>query len=63
MLVHDAPDAAFFNMTSAARYAGISRVTLWRLIEAGHIPVYTTPTGIRRIRKIDLDALYAKDDQ
>lgn len=46
-----------FNMGQAAKYLGVSRSTLWRVIQAGRI----TPVEIRaksfKIRRADLEQL------
>ena len=50
--------AAFFlSMTDAATYAGVSRTTLYNLIQMGRLkPVELLP-GFRRIRRSDIEAL------
>ena len=47
------------NMTSAAAFLGVSRGTLWRLIQAGRlVPIEILP-GSRRMRRTDLVELAA----
>jgi excisionase family DNA binding protein len=51
----------WFNPTEAMDYLGVSRVTLYKLMDEGMLPFYTIK-GIRkrRIKKEDLDALMEK---
>lgn len=37
----------YLTLTAAAQRAGISRVTLWRLVKAGQLPTYTSPRDRR----------------
>ncbi|QSE72197.1 helix-turn-helix domain-containing protein [Rhodococcus sp. PSBB049] len=55
------PDSEWLTVTDGARYSGVSRSTFYKWIDAGHIPIYTAPSGVRRIKRSDLDNLFAKD--
>ena len=52
----------WFTITAAAAYSGLSRTTIYRLINADELPVYSGPNGARRIKRDDLDALYGLED-
>jgi len=52
------PTPEWLTITAAAEYAGVSRTTIYNWIKAGDLPVHRGPTGARRIRRDDLDALY-----
>jgi len=49
----------WFNPTEAAQYVGLSRETIYRLMDEGKLP-YQTFAGVqkRRIKKEDLDKLF-----
>jgi excisionase family DNA binding protein len=50
--------ADWLSPTEAARYLGVSRETIYRLMKDGRLPYRTTTwSGRRRVRKEDLDAL------
>lgn len=51
----------WLNVSEAADYLGVSRQTLYRLMDKGTLPYYTIE-GLqgRRIEKEDLDALVKK---
>ena len=53
--------AEFLNVTDAAKRAGVSRLTLRRLIDCGELPLYEKPLDRRfkLIRAADIDALRA----
>lgn len=44
----------------AARYLGISRSTLWRMVRAGTLKKVEFMPGSYRIRRADLDAIAAR---
>ena len=44
------------GMSAAARYLGLSRTTMWRLIESGRIKRFKLMEKSYRIRRADLDA-------
>ena len=47
----------FLSMTDSAKYAGVSRTTLYQLVRTGRLkPVELLP-GFRRIRRSDIEAL------
>ena len=47
----------FLSMTDSAKYAGVSRTTLYQLVRSGRLtPVELLP-GFRRIRRSDIEAL------
>ncbi len=51
----------WFNPTEAAAYLGVSRKTLYGLMDSGDLPFYTfKKIQKRRIKKEDLDALFVK---
>ena len=47
------------NMGEAAKYLGVSRVTLWRMIKASALKKVEFMPGSFRIRRADLDAIAA----
>lgn len=52
------PDVPIYDMAGAAEYLKVSRQTIWRWINSGHLPAQRV--GIRgtyRIRRDDLDAM------
>lgn len=49
-----------YNMTKAARFLGVSRTTLWRIIQAGHLNRVEVMAGTFRIRHQDLLTLAEK---
>lgn len=49
----------FFNMGGAAKYLGIGRSSLWRLVQAGRVPTVELMPGMIRVRRADLDQLAA----
>jgi len=50
--VHTGP--LLMKFTEAAKYAGISRSTLWRLCTAGHIPQIEIRPGSFRVKTSDI---------
>lgn len=47
------------GMGEAARYAGLSRTTLWRVIQAGSLEKVEILPGSYRLRRADIDAFVA----
>ena len=47
------------GMSSAAKYLGVSRATLWRIIKAGRLSRLEILPGSFRVRRADLEALAA----
>jgi excisionase family DNA binding protein len=61
-MVGKAPAAegrAYYSITEAAALLGVSRVTLWRWIAAGRLPVWRPGPHTARIRREDLERLVA----
>lgn len=46
--------AQYLTITAAAKYAGLSRSTVYRMIQDGSLTVYTPTKGTRRISKAQL---------
>ena len=55
----DATGPVLMRMGEAARYLGISRTTLWRLVREGLLDQVAIRRGSYRLRKSDLDQLVA----
>src|SRR5438105_14223375 len=53
------PDRLYYSVSQAAARLGVSRVTIWRLIRAGDLPVRRLGHRTVRIRGQDLDAILA----
>ncbi|MDD5707928.1 MAG: helix-turn-helix domain-containing protein [Kiritimatiellae bacterium] len=49
------------GMGAGAKYLGVSRATLWRIIMTGKLKKVELFPGSYRLRRVDLDALVAKD--
>jgi excisionase family DNA binding protein len=47
------------GMSAAAKFLGVSRVTLWRMIKGGTLPKIEILPGTFRIRRADLEAIAA----
>ena len=49
----------YIGLDGAAEYLGVSRVTVWRLVREGSLPVYQTGASKRRklVRKRDVEGL------
>lgn len=49
----------YLGLADAAEYLGVSRVTVWRLMREGSLPVYQTAASKRKklVRKSDLEGL------
>ena len=45
------------NMSEAARFVGISRTSLWRLVKAGRLPRIEVLPGSYRVRREDVETL------
>ena len=48
-----------YGMSPAAKYLGVSRATLWRMIKVGRIGRVEVLPGSFRVRRADLEALAA----
>ena len=48
------------GMGAAAKYLGVSRPTLWRMIQAGRLEKVELFTGSHRIRRTDLEDLVGR---
>ncbi|MEI7900254.1 MAG: helix-turn-helix domain-containing protein [bacterium] len=56
----DAPTGPLLcGMSPAAKYIGVSRATLWRMIRAGRLGRVEILPGSFRVRRADLEALAA----
>src|SRR5438270_13437491 len=55
----DDPDRPYYSVSQAAARLGVSRVTIWRWIRAGDLPVRRLGHRTVRIRSQDLDAILA----
>lgn len=51
-------NAAYLSISSAAEYLGVARSTVYRLIQAGKLPVYRLTPDAPRLKRSELD-LYA----
>lgn len=51
----DTTGPVLMNVTAAAKYLGVSRTTLWRIIRDGGIEQVEVRSGSFRLRKVDLD--------
>ena len=49
----------YLGLSDAAKYLGVSRVTVWRLVREGSLAVYQTGASKRKklVRKSDLEGL------
>jgi excisionase family DNA binding protein len=58
------PCKEWFNVSEAAKYLGVSRPTLYKLMDGGGLPYYVLE-GVqgRRLKKEDLDALFKRVDE
>ncbi|HWA09435.1 MAG TPA: helix-turn-helix domain-containing protein [Opitutaceae bacterium] len=45
-----------FGMTAAARFLGVSRATLWRILRSGRLKKLEILPGSFRVRRADLEA-------
>lgn len=55
------PDTEWLSITEASLYVGCSRQTLHKYIALGYVPAYSSPTGMRRVRRSEIDALFKED--
>lgn len=56
---HKPTEPLLLGMGAAAKYLGVSRATLWRMIRAGVLEKVEYLSGSYRIRRADLDAIAA----
>jgi hypothetical protein len=45
-----------YGMTAAARFLGVSRATLWRILQSGRLKKLEIMPGSFRVRRADLEA-------
>ena len=55
------PETEWLSITEASLYVGCSRQTLHKYIALGYVPAYSSPTGMRRVRRTEIDALFKED--
>ncbi len=53
---HSEAQPLLLSMGAAAKYAGLSRTSLWRVIQAGRLEKFELLPNSYRIRRADLDA-------
>src|SRR5215212_12223192 len=58
--VLSADEPSHYNISQAAALLGVSRMTIWRWVRAGRLPVARLGHRTSRIRREDLDALLAE---
>lgn len=52
------PDIPIYGLKEAAAYLGVSRQSIWRWINSGHLPAQRVGIkGAYRIRRDDLDGM------
>ena len=49
------------GMSAAAKFIGVSRATLWRMIKLGRLAKIEVLPGSFRVRRADLEAIAAKE--
>lgn len=54
-------ESEWMSITEASLYVGCSRQTLHKYIALGYVPAYSSPTGMRRLRRSEIDALFKED--
>ena len=61
--IHEKPATTsgplLLGMSAAAKFLGVSRVSLWRMIKGGMLPKIEILPGTFRIRRADLEAIAA----
>lgn len=55
------PETEWMSIAEASVYVGCSRQTLHKYISLGYVPAYSSPTGMRRLRRSEIDALFKED--
>jgi excisionase family DNA binding protein len=58
----EATGPLLFGMSEAARFLGVSRATLWRIVKAGKISKVEILPSSFRIRRVDLEAIVGNKD-
>src|SRR5438552_11061253 len=53
----DVGSRSFYSVSQAAELLGVSRVSIWRWVRAGHLPVVRLGHRTVRIKRDDLEAL------
>src|SRR5215210_4127619 len=53
-------ERSYYSISQAAALLGVSRMTIWRWVRAGRLPVARLGHRTSRIRREDLDALLAE---
>ena len=48
-----------YGMSAAAKFLGVSRATLWRMLKAGRLTKVDILPGSSRVRRADLEAIAA----
>ena len=56
-----AEDRSYYSISQAAALLGVSRMTIWRWVRAGRLPVARLGHRTSRIRREDLDGLLAEN--
>lgn len=56
---HETNEPLLLGMGAAAKYLGVSRATLWRMVQNGTLEKIEFMPGSFRIRRADLDTLVA----
>ncbi len=48
----------YLNLVEAAKFSGVSRVKLWRMVKAGRVPVYADPRDgrVKLVKRDELEA-------
>ena len=49
-------DREFLTLGQAAKYSGVSRVTIWRMVKEGRLPAYQDPRD-RRVKLVKREEL------
>src|SRR5689334_23810390 len=49
--------SSYYSVAEAAAFLGVSRVTIWRWVKAGRLPIWRLGHRTARIKREDLDRL------